>query len=256
MTITIIRSVKHKVCLLAALFILSIAFAAEPKTGEFPKESITVGRVVREYRLVVPKSVDFSKPSPLVFAFHGMGIDSKDLMPQYSKLNETAQKHQFILVYPAAEGKSWGLKPEKITSDLAFFDALLKDLVGKYQIDTNRIYVLGMSNGAYFANIVAKERSKQIAAMAGHSGGLDVKNLAAGVNANRKYPLIIVHGKEDKILPLKLALASKEKYEKEGHEVEYVEVPNLGHQWATKIDVNEKIWKFFADHPLNAKPKN
>jgi hypothetical protein len=29
----------------------------------------------------------------------------------------------------------------------------------------------------------------------------------------------------------------------------YVELPDLGHMWATKADINETIWQFFADHP-------
>ena len=48
---------------------------------------------------------------------------------------------------------------------------------------------------------------------------------------------------------------NRDKYRKEGHTVEYMEVAGLGHLWATKADVNEAIWKFFAAHPLNKKTK-
>ena len=37
-----------------------------------------------------PKSVDLDKPAPLVIAFHGLLIDSKDVMPKYTKLDELA----------------------------------------------------------------------------------------------------------------------------------------------------------------------
>src|SRR5438105_1836219 len=114
-----------------------------PKAGEFASETLKVGNVAREYRLVVPKSVDLSKPAPLVIAFHGMFIDSKDFMPKYTKLNDTAAKHQFILAYPEAIGKSWGLAPDKVRDDLAFFDALVARLTADYKIDADRIYVLG-----------------------------------------------------------------------------------------------------------------
>jgi hypothetical protein len=33
--------------------------------------------------------------------------------------------------------------------------------------------------------------------------------------------------------------------------VKYVEVPGLGHAWATKVNINEQIWDFFSSHPLN-----
>lgn len=168
-----VSSMPYRLLLSATL---CAAFAsparANPKPGEFPNESIQVDAITREYRLFVPKSVDFAKPAPLVVAFHGMLIDSKDLMPKYTKLNETAEKHGILMVYPNAIDRSWGLAPEKVKKDLAFFDALLVKLQKEYKIDAERIYVLGMSNGGYFAHLVGKERSKTVAAVASHSGPL------------------------------------------------------------------------------------
>src|SRR5262249_27295870 len=148
----------------------SAAEPAAPTPGEFAAETVKVGNATREYRLVVPKSVDLSTPAPLVIAFHGMLIDSKDVMPKYTKLNEAAETHRFILAYPEAVGKSSGIDLTKVKNDLLFFDALLGKLNGTYRIDPERVYVLGMSNGGYFAHIVARERSKTVAAMATHSG--------------------------------------------------------------------------------------
>src|SRR4029453_7066943 len=123
----------------------SPAPAAEPRQGNFASESLQVGKDQREYRLVVPKTVDLKKPAPLVLAFHGLALDSKDAMPVYTKLNETAEKHRFILVYPNAEGHSWALTPSKMLKDLAFFDTLLKRLSADYQIHPHRIFGVGMS---------------------------------------------------------------------------------------------------------------
>src|SRR5262245_18574352 len=107
---------------------VSAMTADEPRHGNFGSEAVEVGKVTRAYRLVVPKSVDLTRPAPLVVAFHGMLIDSKDVMPLYTKLNDTAEKHRFLLAYPEAIGKSWGLAPDKVKNDLAFFDALLDKL--------------------------------------------------------------------------------------------------------------------------------
>lgn len=230
----------------------SSALAAEPMHGEFPSEKIEVGGVTREYRLVVPKSVDLDKPSPLVFAFHGILIDSKDLMPVYTRLNDAAAKHKFILVYPNALDKSWGILPDKVKKDLEFFDALLKELQGRYKIDKERIYAVGMSNGGYFTHIVGRERSKTVAAIASHSGVLGLETLG-GIRAERKFPVMIVHGDKDKIFPVDWARENRDKYAKAGHEVKYVEVPGLGHFWATQANINDTIWTFFAEHPLSKK---
>jgi poly(3-hydroxybutyrate) depolymerase len=236
-------------CLAALWF--APAFAAERPAGEFPDQKLTVGSAERSYRLVVPRSVDLKRPAPLVFAFHGMGIDSPDLMPVYTRLNDTAAKHKFLLVYPAAQGRSWGLSPEKIKRDLAFFDALLARLQSDYLVDDRRIFVLGMSNGGYFAHLVGKERSASVAAVASHSGPLGLQTLL-GINARRKFPVLIIHGDEDALLSVEFARENRDKYKREGHEVKYVEVAGLNHFWASKAEINETIWQFFADHPLEA----
>jgi len=220
----------------------------QPKHGVFKSETVQVGKATREYRLVVPETVDLNKPVSLVVAFHGIAIDSKDVMPKYTQLSETAEKHGFIVVYPEAIGKSWGIAPDKVKNDLDFFDALVLKLSGIYKIDPDRIYVVGMSNGGYFAHLVGKERSKTVAAVASHSGPLGLQTVV-GINADRKFPVLIVHGDKDQIFSVNTARENRDKYEKEGHEVEYVELKGLGHAWGTKDDINETIWKFFSEHP-------
>jgi polyhydroxybutyrate depolymerase len=225
---------------------------AEPRHGNFAAEFLQVGKDRREYRLVVPKSVDLTRPAPLVLACHGFLIDSKDAMPWYSKLNDTAAKHKFILVYPSALDRSWAPTPDKMAKDLALFDALLKQLKADYKIDPDRIYVTGMSNGGYFAHFVGQQRSEVIAAVAAHSAALGLQTLL-GIHARRKFPVMIIHGDKDNIISINIARENRDKYKREGHEVNYVEVPGLTHWWATDADINEKIWKFFADHPRGKK---
>jgi polyhydroxybutyrate depolymerase len=223
------------------------------KSGTFANESIKVGSVERFYRLVVPESVDLVKPAPIVFAFHGYGIDSKDFMPRYSKLDELAAKHHCILVYPNALDRHWGLQPEHLKGDIAFFDALLESLMKKYRIDDKRIYVTGMSNGGYMAYEAGNARSTKVAAVAAHSTSLAAPAFVRGIHAERKYPVMIIHGDVDGLLSVDLGRKTRDLYQKEGHEVKYVEVPGLQHMWANKVDINEQIWKFFEEHPLPKK---
>lgn len=233
--------------LVAAPAIAQPAADAPPKHGT-RKETLTVGGQPREYRLVVPASVDLARPAPLVVAFHGMGIDSPDVMPRYTKLDELAAAKGFVLAYPGAIGRSWGLVPDKVKADLAYFDALHTHLTNRFKIDADRVYVLGMSNGGYFAHLVGAERSKVVAAVMSHSGPLGLQTLG-GIKAERKFPVMIVHGDKDRLLPVEWARENRDKYTKEGHEVRYVEVPGLGHMWATEQKINDQIWDFFQRHP-------
>src|SRR5262245_41243475 len=188
---------RQALLLLAALWATGPGSAAPPapRHGDFGSETVKVGTASRVYRLVVPKTVDLSKPAPLVVAFHGMLIDSKDVMPLYTKLNDTAAKHRFLIAYPNAIGGSWGIAPEKVKDDLALFDALVTKLRATYKVDADRIYVVGMSNGGYFAHLVGKERSRTVAAVASHSGPLGLQTLF-GIGAARKFPVMIVHGEK------------------------------------------------------------
>jgi polyhydroxybutyrate depolymerase len=253
-----IRSVIVRGVAILAVFAVPISIAsaeskAKPKpavSGVFPDEKISVNGETRHFRLIVPKSVDLKKPAPIVFAYHGMLIDSKDVMPKYTKLGELAEDNRFLLVFPAAIDRHWGIAPRKVKADVAFFDALRKEIQKRYRIDESRIYVLGMSNGGYFAHLLGKERSKVIAAVCSHSGPLGLQTLF-GIRAERKFPVMIVHGSEDSIFPVQFARENRDKYTREGHRVKYVEVPKLNHVWATKSNINKAIWKFFELHSLS-----
>jgi poly(3-hydroxybutyrate) depolymerase len=222
---------------------------SEPKHGNFASESIQIGSVTQEYRLIVPESVDLAKPAPLVVAFHGMLIDSKDVMPRYTELDKAAEKHKFLIAFPNAVGKSWGIDPKKVQADLDLFDGLVAKISADYKVDPQRIHVLGMSNGGYFAHLVGKERSKTVAAVCAHSGPLGLQTLL-GIGAERKFPVMIVHGKDDRLFPVSLARENRDKYQREGHEVKLVEIDGLGHFWGVKANINDRLWEFFAEHPL------
>ena len=246
---------KHNLLLLVLLAPPIAAVAEEKKAaktgthGTFVDEKLKVGTQERLYRLMVPKLLDLKKPASLVVAFHGMGIDSSKVMPHYTKLDNLAAEKKFILVYPEAVGRSWGIDPKKVTADLAFFDALVTEISSKHEVDANRIYILGMSNGGYFAHLVGKERSTKVAAVCSHSGPLGLQTIL-GINAERKFPVMIVHGDKDFLFNVKIARDNRDKYEREKHEVNFVEVPGLNHFWAVDAKINGQIWEFFEKHPL------
>jgi poly(3-hydroxybutyrate) depolymerase len=197
---------------------------------------------------VVPTKVDGAIPVPLVFVFHGLG-DSKENISRYSGIESLASKKTFIAVFPDALDKKWNLNPMGENEDFRFFDALFDHVSSRYNIDLRRVYLTGMSMGGYFSNSLASERSEKIAAIAPHSGGLGFLAVR-GVRAKRKYPVMIIHGDQDNVVKVDEGRKSRDVYTKEGHRVEYVEVAGLGHFWAVKENISDKIWKFFGDHPL------
>ena len=218
------------------------------KPGTFPDETIKVGEETRAFKLVVPPDLDATKPVPLLFVFHGMG-DSKDFICRYSGFEELAPKEGFIAVFPEGKDKRWALRPGEENIDIKFFDSLFAHVTSHYNVDFNRVYLTGMSMGAYFSNCLASQRSDKVAAIAPHSGGLGALAFT-GVKAKRKYAVLVVHGDEDRIVKVEEGRKSREVYAREGHAVEYLEIKGLGHAWAVKEDITAKMWKFFMAHPI------
>lgn len=220
------------------------------KAGTFENNSIIVDGQSRNYRLVVSDKLNLKNPNKIIFAFHGLGIDSKDLMPVYSNLNDLAENINAIIVYPNSQNGSWGLNQQQIDKDLRFFEFLLKDIKSKYSIDEKNIHITGMSNGAYFCHVLAKNYSEIIASVSAHSGMIGLEFIL-GINSNRKYPVLLIHGDKDPIFNINTARNDLIKYKNEKHKAKLIEVYDLGHEWANKININDSISTFINENPLN-----
>lgn len=219
--------------------------------GIAENETLKVKGVSRTYRLIVPESIDLHRPVPLLFAFHGFLLDSAEFMARYSRFAELAEKEKFIVVFPQGLERRWEIFLRN-NRDIAFFDELHQSLEKRYNIDRNRIYVTGMSNGAYFSNLLASQRSEVIAAIAPHSGGPGLLAVT-GIDADRKYPVLILHGTLDSIVPPSEGRATRDIYRQEGHEVELVEFKGLRHFWSNRLGGSNRIWEFFKAHPMDRK---
>ena len=184
-------------------------------------------------------------PSPVVFAFHGVG-DAPDAMPKYTDLDRVASKHGFVLVYPVSNSRTWRTEgPVASTAenpDVQFFDALLKHMKQREQIDDRRVYLMGMSNGASFAQLLAFQRSNVIAAVVAHSGPLPKEWRSKKLT--RSFPILLVVGANDAVEAME---ECSKMYQDKGQTAKLLVVPDLGHGWAK--DRNEEFWEFLKKHP-------
>lgn len=212
----------------------------------FPHETIAVGNEVREYRLVAPHSVMGGAPVPVVFAFHGVG-DSTEAMAAYTGLDRLAAEEGFLLVYPAARNSMWetlDVDPAHLDGnpDVQFFDRLREHVGDRFQVDSGRVYVVGMSNGGTFVQLLAAARPR-IAAVVAHSGP---KPLQLGDN-RRPFPVLLVAGANDPAA--EFMRSDADDYRRQGHEVELIIVPGLGHEWSRTN--NLAMWEFLRQHKLD-----
>jgi polyhydroxybutyrate depolymerase len=148
--------------------------------------SFDVGGVARTAVIVVPG--DASRPAPLVFAFHGHGGKGTGME---RRSNIEGLWPDAIVVYPdGLVGHKGKTDPEGVRTgwqtqlgedgdrDLAFYDTMLAALRSQLSVDSDRVYLMGHSNGSAFASLLLNQRGDAIAATANLSAQPSARLLA------------------------------------------------------------------------------
>lgn len=155
---------------------------------------------MRTYRLVLPKAFSGKAPLPLVVVLHGAGADGK-MTEALTGFSELAEEKGFAVVYP--DGQKMGQLPRFwvffADKDSEFLLALVDRLVDRGVADRRRVYVTGISSGAYMTNRFAMDHADRIAAIAPVAGTLG-KERKGQKGPARRLPVLYVHGVEDKIV--------------------------------------------------------
>lgn len=157
----------------------------------------------REYLLYVPRSVDRTKPTPLVISMHGGAMWPAAQM-QTSLWNRTADEHGFIVVYPSGlRGRGpggWRANggPGQVR-EIRFISELIDTLQATYNIDPARIYADGLSNGGGMAFVLSCTLSHRIAAI-GMVGSAHLLPWQWCTDS-RPVPMIAFHGTADRQTP-------------------------------------------------------
>ncbi len=158
--------------------------------------TIAVDGLTRTFVVRVASTHDGRTAAPVVFAFHPFGMNAQYMQTRVPLLRAWPDA---IAVYPEAIGdaraaRAWQSTPaDQGNRDLLFFDAMLDWLEASACIDRRRVFVLGYSNGAQFASLVACERRSAIAGVASAAGRLPCAPAAP-------TPVIISHGLQDRTI--------------------------------------------------------
>ena len=127
-------------------------------------DEITVDGTKRNYILYVPSNL--GEDRPLLISCHGMNQDAayQRNMLQIESVADTAK---FVTVFPNGIDKSWDISGDR---DLRFMQALIDEMVKKYAIDPDRVYLSGFSMGGMFTYHAMNRMADKIAAFAPISG--------------------------------------------------------------------------------------
>ena len=146
-------------------------------------------------------------PRDLVIAFHGRTNDAAQVR-RYFGLDEALP--EAIIVYPRALPNgpgsfAWaepGDPPDRLR-DFAFVDALIAAVGRAACIDFDRVFVVGHSLGAYFANDVACRMGDRVRAVASVAGGLQGDGCVGGAAA------LLVHHPDDRLVGIDAGIAAR-----------------------------------------------
>lgn len=181
----------------------------------------------RSFVLHLPPGYDDEDAVPVVVVFHGGGGNAAaalqltcalggDLDP--SCLTRLADDEGFAVVAPEGtpavllpNHRTWnaggrsddavfrcvsGRACDENVDDVAFFDALLREVERGVRVDRQRVFVTGLSNGAALAHRLACERSTVVAAAGAVAGGNQLEAVQ-GCNPARPVPVLQIHGTDD-----------------------------------------------------------
>tara|TARA_B100000767_G_C19691395_1_gene504177 strand:- start:234 stop:1244 length:1011 start_codon:yes stop_codon:yes gene_type:complete len=167
--------------------------------------SITHGGLQRDYILYVPASYSAATSVPLVFNFHGYTSNANQQM-WYGDFRPIADSECFIIVHPEGTLDNSGTSHWNVgwggstVDDIGFTESLIDNLIASYNIDNNRIYSTGMSNGGFMSYQLACELSDRIAAIASVTGSMST-NWFNNCSPNHQMPIMEIHGTVDGSVP-------------------------------------------------------
>jgi len=164
----------------------------------------------RTYRLFVPEGL--SGQVPLVVALHG-GLGSGDQFAANSGLDGLATANGFIVAYPdgvarlpdgSGGARTWnageccGPAAARDVDDVAFIRDVVTDVSRLQDVDADRVYAVGHSNGGMMALRLACEASDVFAAVGVQAASLEF----SPCDPSTPVSSLQIHGRADNNVPL------------------------------------------------------
>ena len=133
-----------------------IGYVLSSKTIYLP-QSIDGTIQNRPVIIQTPNEIDFDINYPLVFAFHGRGGSNTSWV---NTLNDYTTSGAFIGIYPQGYLDCWNLGPEPSNADdVEFVNLIVEELQNYSNLDFDKMYAIGTSNGSGMVNKLAIETS-------------------------------------------------------------------------------------------------
>ncbi|MEZ6055816.1 MAG: prolyl oligopeptidase family serine peptidase [Planctomycetaceae bacterium] len=240
------RSLLCPLICLILFFIAGLAPAAEPTPGKQVAAQLQGDvKVELQYLLYLPEDYEKQEKWPLLVFLHGSGERGDDLdkvaVHGPPKLIKGGKQFPFIVVSPQcpAQQRWQALSLEK----------LIDDVSKTYKVDTDRIYITGLSMGGFGTWGLAAHAPQKFAAIVPICGGGETywaKEIA-------HIPCWVFHGEKDGAVPFKRSQDMVDALKKAGGEPKFTAYPEAGHDSWTESYNNPALYEWLLEQKRPAK---
>lgn len=225
---------------------------------QLKKESFESGQEKLLYRMMTPENPTPTTKYPLVIFLHGAGERGSDNDAQLVHgvkdfANPEARKlYPCFLIAPQCPNEtkwvevdwsaSFHQRPEKPSSPAGLLLKLIEKMSAQFPIDTNRIYITGLSMGGYGTWDLIARKPELFAAAVPVCGGGDEKD----GQIITKIPIWAFHGSKDTVVKPERTINMIEAIKKAGGNPKVTLYPEVGHNsWVNAYSGPEMLkWLF------------
>jgi predicted peptidase len=227
--------------------------AKSKKAGEQSKQMLNkkITKIADcNYLLYLPADYDKSKDKwPLIIFLHGKGErgnNLEDLKKQgLPKMIAQGKSFDFIIVSPQCPNDIWWPEQDDVLI------ALLDEIEAKYHVDTDRVYLTGLSMGGFGTWTLAEKYPNRFAAIAPICGGSE-QYVAYRL---KKVPVWAFHGAKDNIVPLARSQEMVDAVKKAGGNAKLTVYPEADHDSWTETYNNPELYQWFLSHKISDRQK-
>ncbi|MFB6362125.1 MAG: alpha/beta hydrolase [Halobacteriales archaeon] len=189
----------------------------------------------------VPPEAETDGPSPVVIVLHGRGADEQDLLPVARQLPDELAALSLRAPEALMGGYTWyeidmsagGLHqsqpdPDGFRRSLDLVSEAVAAAPGRYDIDSDRIGLLGFSQGAIMTFSLLLEQPDRYGWISAHHGYLAETQAELAPDGVRGTPVFIAAGTADQLIPASRAETAADRFRSLGCEVTF-ETYQVGH---------------------------
>lgn len=253
---------KHLICLAWLCCITLLAQAQDPLAAYEKNIYVSTQGDTLRYRLLRPEKMEAGKKYPLVLFLHGSGERGSDNEKQLIHggqmwLNPVNREERpaFVVAPQCPDGQQWAYneRPQSLMPDqmpiqqepaqaMRLLRQLMDELLAMSQVDSHRVYVMGLSMGGMGTYDMAIRYPELFAAAIPICGTVNPSRLAAA----RQVHFRIYHGDADPTVPVEGSRQAYRALKRAGAEVEYIEFPSMTHgSWVPAFNDPEFMkWLF------------